>query len=300
MPTISSALALERFTTFGDLLKYLRRRAGLTQRELSIAVSYSDTQISRLEQNERLPDLAALAARFLPALHLEDQADVAKRLLELAAAMRREDSPALGLPPYKGLRCFEESDAELYFGREALTSALAARLEKLAISDRRFLAIIGASGSGKSSLVRAGLIPALRWRHASAGWPVILISPTAHPLEALADGLVVKAAWTSRKGKSAPTWSGIRPHCRAACSRVMHRAEAVQAVLIVDQFEELFTLCWSEREQSRLWPNSSGRHSCRTLPHWSSSSCAPISTPIVGASMHSGRRWPSTRNTSAQ
>src|SRR5512137_3154898 len=97
----SFSIALERFTTFGDLLKYLRRRAGFTQRELSIAVGYSDTQISRLEQNERMPDLATLTARFLPALHLEDQPDVAARLLELAAAVRREDAPAVGLPPYK-------------------------------------------------------------------------------------------------------------------------------------------------------------------------------------------------------
>ena len=67
MSVSSTHFALEHFTTFGDLLKYLRRRAGYTQRELSIAVGYSDTQISRLEHNERLPDLATLTARFLPA-----------------------------------------------------------------------------------------------------------------------------------------------------------------------------------------------------------------------------------------
>ncbi len=64
MPVSSAMIALDQFTTFGDLLKYLRRRAGLTQLELSIAVGYSDAQISRLEQNERLPDLATLTARF--------------------------------------------------------------------------------------------------------------------------------------------------------------------------------------------------------------------------------------------
>ena len=61
-----------QFATFGDLLRFLRHRAGLTQRELSIAVGYSESQISRLEQNQRAPDEAALAARFLPALHLID------------------------------------------------------------------------------------------------------------------------------------------------------------------------------------------------------------------------------------
>ena len=65
-----SDLALERFTSFGDLLKYLRRRSGLTQRELSIAVGYSHAQISRLELNQRQPDLATVTARFIPALDL--------------------------------------------------------------------------------------------------------------------------------------------------------------------------------------------------------------------------------------
>jgi transcriptional regulator with XRE-family HTH domain len=53
---------LERLTSFGDLLRYLRRRAGLTQTELSIAVGYSDAQISRLEQNTRAPNLATVQA----------------------------------------------------------------------------------------------------------------------------------------------------------------------------------------------------------------------------------------------
>ena len=64
MPVSTPAISLDKFTTFGDLLKYLRRRAGLTQRELSIAVGYSDAQISRLEQNLRQPDLPTVEARF--------------------------------------------------------------------------------------------------------------------------------------------------------------------------------------------------------------------------------------------
>jgi DNA-binding transcriptional regulator YiaG len=67
----TSAVTPDHFTTFGELLKFLRRRAGLTQRELSIAVGYSESQISRREQNQRPPDEASLAARFVPALHLE-------------------------------------------------------------------------------------------------------------------------------------------------------------------------------------------------------------------------------------
>src|SRR3972149_12045391 len=97
------ANTLEKFTTFGDLLRFLRRRMGITQTELAIAVSYSHTQISRLEQNLRLPDIPTIEARFVTALGLEDEPRAVARLLELAANVRREDAPALGLCPYRGL-----------------------------------------------------------------------------------------------------------------------------------------------------------------------------------------------------
>ncbi|MFN2198416.1 MAG: helix-turn-helix domain-containing protein [Anaerolineales bacterium] len=250
MATTSVTIALDRFTTFGDLLKYLRRRAGLTQRELSIAVGYSDTQISRLEQNERLPDLATLTARFLPALHIEDQPEVAERLLELAAAVRREDAPAAGLPPYKGLQYFEESDAELYFGREALTDQLLERLMERLETDERFLAIIGASGSGKSSLVRAGLTPALHWHLASSGWPVLILTPTAHPLEALATLLIQEVQLKLPARKVVDNLMGEKHYLEKSLTKLAQASGAAYSVLIVDQLEEIFTLCRSEAEQA--------------------------------------------------
>ena len=76
------------FPTFGHGLKYLRRRARLTQRELGLAVGYSEAQICRLEQNQRLPDPITLAALFVPALGLERDQALAARLLELAAEAR--------------------------------------------------------------------------------------------------------------------------------------------------------------------------------------------------------------------
>ena len=87
------AVSAELFSTFGDLLKYLRRRAELTQRELALQVGYSDTQISRIEQNQCVPDAATLSALFVPALHLEREAEWTARLLELASQAR------LGEPP---------------------------------------------------------------------------------------------------------------------------------------------------------------------------------------------------------
>jgi hypothetical protein len=90
------------------------------------------------------------------------------------------ESPTPGEAPFKGLQFFDVGDSDLFFGRETLTAKLIDRLH-----DANFLSvIIGASGSGKSSLVRAGLVPTLK--KGSANWRVHIITPTAHPLEALA------------------------------------------------------------------------------------------------------------------
>lgn len=97
-------------------------------------------------------------------------------------------------PPYLGMHYFDVADARYFFGREQLTAKLVSYLQK-----QRFLAVVGASGSGKSSVVRAGLIPALiRGQPLVDGilppedcirWPIHIITPTAHPLEALATSL---------------------------------------------------------------------------------------------------------------
>jgi TolB-like protein/Flp pilus assembly protein TadD len=94
MTTSIPAQLLERFATFGELLRYLRRRAGLTQTELSIAVGYSDAQISRLEQNLRLPNIPNIEARFLPVLGLKHEAAARERLLALALDAQRQKADA--------------------------------------------------------------------------------------------------------------------------------------------------------------------------------------------------------------
>ncbi|MGB0387131.1 MAG: CHAT domain-containing protein, partial [Ardenticatenaceae bacterium] len=124
-----------------------------------------------------------------------------------------EEGPAPGAPPFKGLRYFDEQDSPRFFGRERLTAELVAHLRS-----HRVLAVVGASGSGKSSLVRAGLIPALKGGQAlpplplpdghdeltdgtrpasgetrppsgSTTWPIHIITPTNQPLKALAASL---------------------------------------------------------------------------------------------------------------
>jgi WD40 repeat protein len=271
MPAKTPVLLLDQFATFGDLLKYLRRLAGLTQRELSIAVGYSDAMISRLEQNQRLPDIPTLTARFVPALGLDDEPEAARRLLELAASVRREDAPATGLPPYKGLLHFDEADVDLFFGREALTAKLVARtLASVATPGApRFLAVVGASGSGKSSLVRAGLIPALRWAPESAAWPVYVLTPTSHPLEALAASLLGEAKVPLARAALAAELAGEPGRLHRALQQQMQLASVTHTLLVVDQFEELFTLCRENAERRAFVDNLLG------------AACEPVGSALV-------------------
>jgi transcriptional regulator with XRE-family HTH domain len=85
-----SGVALDSFTTFGELLRYLRRRARLTQRELGLAVGYSEAQINRLESGLRLPDPRAVQTAFVEALELGPATAAAHRLLALASAAQRK------------------------------------------------------------------------------------------------------------------------------------------------------------------------------------------------------------------
>ncbi|MBE0681505.1 MAG: helix-turn-helix domain-containing protein [Anaerolineales bacterium] len=259
MSTSIPVSTLEKFTTFGDLLRFLRRRAGITQMELSIAVGYSDAQISRLEQNLRLPDITTIEARFISALGLEEEPRAVSRLLELAANIRREDAPGLGLCPYKGLSYFEETDADLFVGREALTEKLTASVLSLTLSGSlnkgRFLAVVGASGSGKSSLVRAGLLPALRWNKTSADWNIHVFTPATHPLESLA------ASLTRENNSVMPTTTlmddmGLDPRSlQIFAKRKLGLETNARLLLVIDQFEELFALCRSEDERTAFVGN---------------------------------------------
>jgi WD40 repeat protein len=253
MPASIPAGTLEKFTTFGDLLRFLRRRVGITQTELSIAVGYSTAQISRLEQNLRLPDIPTIEARFISALDIEDQTKAVARLLDLAANVRREDAPALGLCPYKGLNYFDEADADLFVGREALTAKLTERVFSLT-SNRssqraRFLAVVGASGSGKSSLVRAGMVPALRWNKTSADWHIHILTPGAHPLENLAESLTHDSDSVSATATLMDDLARDQRSLHLFAKRELRSENKLRFLLIVDQFEELYALCHSETER---------------------------------------------------
>jgi len=132
---------------------------------------------------------------------MEDEPDVLKRLMELAAGMDRQDAAAPGASPFMGLHYFDEADADLFHGREAVATRLMARLTATPLQayPRQFLALVGASGSGKSSILRAGLIPALRWNPVCAHWLIHVLTPTARPLEALAASVSPEAGSVSAR-----------------------------------------------------------------------------------------------------
>jgi len=254
-----SQASIDKFTTFGDFLRFLRRRAGITQLELSIAVGYSDAQISRLEQNLRLPDIPTIEARFVPALGLEDEPAVVTHLIDLAANLRREDAPVLGLCPYKGLNFFDEADADLFVGRENLTAKLLDRVLGLVSptesDSARFLAVIGASGSGKSSLVRAGLVPALRWNPKTVNWPIHFLTPTVHPLESLALSLTHENGSVNIAARLMDDLEQDPRSLKLFIKKELQECGGEHSLLVIDQFEEVFALCRSEVERAAFINN---------------------------------------------
>ena len=162
--------------------------------------------------------------------------------------------------PYKGLRAFQEADAADFFGRQALVSQLVARLHAAPESSGspsaaagRFLAVVGPSGSGKSSVVKAGLIPALREGAllGSDKWFFAEMVPGSNPLEELAVALLPVAV-DPPADLVAPMrrdTGGMLRTIRRILPRPATSAETSQLLLIIDQFEELFTLVESEEDR---------------------------------------------------
>ena len=190
-------------------LRKLRVEAGSpTYREMAARTGTGASTLSQAAAGERLATLPTVLAYVRacggnPAEWEERWRQAAR---DLAGEPRPEQDDAD--PPYRGLQRFEPGDHELFFGRDALSAQLAAM-----VLDHRLVAVVGASGSGKSSLLRAGLIPALQDRCTVAPGPsaIRIFTPGPHP---------------------------GTDHARLLEPAVGDG----DTVVVIDQFEELFTL----------------------------------------------------------
>ncbi len=194
-----SAGIVERFA--GDL-RLLRQRAGTpSYRTMAGASRYSASTLAEAAAGRRLPALPVVL-EYVRACG-GDPTGWEERWREAARRLADDRDREGGESPYLGLAAFGPEDADRFVGREELVGQLVARLER-----PRLIVVTGASGSGKSSLLRAGLVPAA----AARGWRVVVCTPGEEPGRALAR---------------------VEP-------------DAPDALVVIDQFEEAFTLWHDE------------------------------------------------------
>lgn len=146
-------------------------------------------------------------------------------------------------PPYKGLKVFKAEDDELFFGRTALINELLTLLHH-----HSFLMVVGASGSGKSSVIQAGVIPALKNKgkrvdapvpEGSHEWPIYTITPGSDPLQELAKPFSSSSDVLELRAKLAANTKQLYLTVHFA----LKKAGASRCLIFVDQFEEVFTQC---------------------------------------------------------
>ena len=157
-----------------------------------------------------------------------------------------QPKPFDGRSPYKGLDVFEEEDAELFFGREKLVKDLASR-----VKDSCTLFITGPSGSGKSSLVRAGLIHALKQGTApnSEKWLYATIKPGREPIQTLARAVAGLVMSTNAEDEIRAKALSDETIFARWCEIALRDGRDKRVVLFIDQFEEVFTQISREEER---------------------------------------------------
>ena len=218
--------------SFGDLLRQLRRRAGMTQADLAAAVGFSEAQVSRLEKNLRLPNQEVIATVFVAALGLQEEPHLALRLVELAALARGEKPPAsLTLQRQERQVVVEEVHATpghlpipptALLGRERDLDAISKRM---AGHTGRLFTLIGPPGVGKTRLALA-LATSLQSLYADGAYFVSLaaLSDPDHLPTALITTLGLTDAST-----------------KAPRTRLIEFLRHKELLLVLDNFEQIST-----------------------------------------------------------
>ncbi|WTV96109.1 hypothetical protein OG235_03320 [Streptomyces sp. NBC_00024] len=198
-------------------LRELRRTAGSpSYRAMAQEAGFSATTLSQAAAGERLPSHAVVKGYARACGGDPGEWETRWKEAEAAVAAAVVPDAGDGPAPYRGLARFEPDDHELFFGRDRALTELC-RL----VSVHRFAAVLGASGSGKSSLLRAGFLPRVRKEMAGSEGAVRVLTPGARPAETYGHLLTPAEGEPER-------W------------------------VVVDQFEEVFTLCQDEAERARF------------------------------------------------
>ncbi|WP_218023371.1 nSTAND1 domain-containing NTPase [Nocardia altamirensis] len=235
---------------FAAQLRLLREQAGSpTYRELSALAHYSPAVLSQAAAGRKLPTLAVTLA-YVKACGGEREEWRARwyavdtELAFAADAVSRDDAAAPA--PYVGLAAFEPGDAERFFGRDELVADLLSR-----VRERRLLGVFGASGSGKSSALRAGLVAtALSEGVFGTGpQPTLLFTPGPHPLEELAVRLAELTGESAVTLKAELTADSGNLHLRIRQAMIA-QPDGADLLMVIDQFEEVFTLCRAQQERA--------------------------------------------------
>lgn len=156
--------------------------------------------------------------------------------------------PVLSICPYLGLRAFQEEHAAFYFGRERSTHELFERVHQ-----RNLVAVVGPSGSGKSSAVMAGLLPMLRrQRPPNPTWDAVIFTPGAWPWRSLADAMIPMLP-EEDPSVLAKALSSNHGALQSAIKRALKTSHGTDRLLmVIDQFEELFTFAEEETRKSLM------------------------------------------------
>jgi CHAT domain/AAA ATPase domain len=186
-------------------------------------------------------------ATWLPVI-CQNPAYVPPTWEELGGICADISQPVIAACPYRGLFAFREEDAPFFFGRESFTKQLVAT-----VSRKRLVAVIGASGSGKSSVVFAGLIPQLR---RLGNWLIISCRPSDRPFHSLAAAIIPylesQLSETDQLVESNKLAAALISKDLAlpdVIERILRKNDGnTQLLLVIDQFEELYTLCNDARE----------------------------------------------------